>query len=84
MLCKAKERPEQVKQVIATPKSQGPVSTYRAVTKKLDAYSPLRYSSSGEVIEVGEQITEFAVGDFVACAGVGYANHAEIMQFLET
>ena len=47
--------------------------------KKLDAYSPLGYSCAGEVIEVGEGVTAFKVGDKVACAGVGYANHAEIV-----
>jgi len=79
LLGKAKERPQQVKQVIDTLKKQGPIQTYRAVMKKLDAYSPLGYSSAGEVIEVGEGVTEFEVGDKVACAGAGYANHAEIV-----
>lgn len=79
LLAKAKERPQQVKQVLETLKSQGPINTYRAVTKKLDAYSPLGYSCSGEVIAIGEGVTKFAVGDLVACAGVGYANHAEII-----
>jgi polar amino acid transport system substrate-binding protein len=46
---------------------------------KLEAYSPCGYSSAGEVIEVGEGTTGFAVGDLVACAGVGYANHAEVI-----
>lgn len=79
LIGKAKERPQQVKQVIDTFKKLGPVQTYRAVMKKLDAYSPLGYSSAGEVIEVGEGVTEFKVGDRVACAGAGYANHAEII-----
>ena len=79
LLGKAKERPQQVKQVIDTLKKQGPIQTYRAVMKKLDAYSPLGYSCSGEVVEVGEGVTEFVVGDKVACAGAGYANHAEIV-----
>ena len=79
LLAKAKERPQQVKQVIDTIKSQGPINTYRAVTKKLEAYSPLGYSCSGEVIAIGENVSEFCVGDLVACAGVGYANHAEIV-----
>lgn len=79
LIGKAKERPQQVKQVIDTIKKQGPVQTYRAVMKKLDAYSPLGYSCAGEVIEVGEEVTEFSVGDRVACAGAGYANHAEIV-----
>ncbi|MDB2624711.1 bi-domain-containing oxidoreductase [Flavobacteriaceae bacterium] len=79
LLGKAKERPQQVKQVIDTLRKQGPIQTYRAVTKKLDAYSPLGYSCAGEVIEVGENVTSFKVGDKVACAGVGYANHAEVV-----
>ncbi len=79
LIGKAKERPQQVKQVIDTLKKQGPIQTYRAVMKKLDAYSPLGYSCAGEVVEVGEGVTEFEVGDKVACAGAGYANHAEIV-----
>jgi len=79
LIGKAKERPQQVKQVIDTLKKQGPMQTYRAVMKKLDAYSPLGYSCAGKILEVGEGVTEFKVGDNVACAGVGYANHAEIV-----
>lgn len=79
LIGKAKERPQQVKQVLDVLKKQGPIQTYRAVTKKLEAYSPAGYSCSGEVIEVGEGVTEFAVGDRVACAGVGFANHAELV-----
>ena len=79
LIGKAKERPQQVKQVIDTLKKQGPIQTYRAVMKKLDAYSPLGYSCAGEVVEVGEEVTSFKVGDKVACSGVGYANHAEVV-----
>lgn len=79
LIGKAKERPQQVKQVLETLKTQGVVKTYRAVMKKLDSYSSLGYSCSGEVIEVGEGVTEFKVGDKVACGGVGYASHAEIV-----
>ncbi len=79
LIGKAKERPQQVKQVIDTLIQQGPVQTYRAVTKKLEAYSSLGYSSAGEVIAVGEGVSEFVIGDLVACAGAGYAIHAEII-----
>ena len=48
---KAKERPEQVKQVVDTLRSQGTVQTYRAVMKKLDSYSPLGYSCVGTVVQ---------------------------------
>lgn len=80
LIGKAKERPQQVKQVLQVLQQQGPVQTYRAVMKKLDAYSPLGYSCAGEVIAVGAGVTGFTVGDRVACAGAGYANHAEVVQ----
>lgn len=79
LIGKAKERPQQVKQVLEVLAQQGPVQTYRAVNKKLEAYSPLGYSSAGEVIAVGEGVTQYTTGDLVACAGVGFANHAEII-----
>ena len=75
---KAKERPEQVKQVIDTLKTQGPVRTYRAVMKKLDAHSPLGYSCVGQVIDLAPDVNEFLLGDYVACGG-GSASHAEIV-----
>jgi predicted dehydrogenase len=37
------------------------------------------YSACGEVIAVGEGVTGFQVGDFVACGGAGQANHAEFI-----
>jgi len=39
----------------------------------------LGYSSAGEVVAVGRDVTEVTVGDLVACAGAGRANHAEVV-----
>jgi predicted dehydrogenase/threonine dehydrogenase-like Zn-dependent dehydrogenase len=39
----------------------------------------LGYSCSGKVIAVGKKITKFRAGDFVACAGAGFAHHAEMI-----
>ena len=75
---KARERPEQVKQVIDTLKTHGPVQTYRAVMKKLDAHSPLGYSCVGEVIDVSPDVQSIKVGDFVGCGGAT-AVHAEMV-----
>ena len=75
---KAKERPEQVKQIVDVLKSQGPVQTYRAVMKKLDSYSPLGYSCAGEVIAVESDVVGLGVGDLVACGGLT-ASHAEVV-----
>ena len=47
VLDKARARPQQVRQVLEVIRRQGPVQAYRAVMKKLDAYSPLGYSSAG-------------------------------------
>lgn len=75
---KAKERPEQLKQVIDTLKTHGPVQTYRAVMKKLDAYSPLGYSCAGKVVDIGRGSTVFQIGDLVACGGFS-ASHADFV-----
>ena len=75
---KAKERPQQVKQVFETLKAQGLVQTYRAVMRKLDSYSPLGYSCTGEVIDAAPGVTAFKVGDLVACGGLSAA-HAEVV-----
>jgi predicted dehydrogenase/threonine dehydrogenase-like Zn-dependent dehydrogenase len=40
---------------------------------------PLGHSCSGKVIAVGKKVTKFRPGDYVACAGNGFANHADIV-----
>ena len=74
----AKAKPDQVKQVLTTLRQLGPVATYRKVMNKLDSMTSLGYSCAGEVIEVGRNVPDIKVGDLIACAGGGYANHAEI------
>ena len=76
---KARERPQQVKQVIDVLRSQGPIQTYRAVMKKLDSHSPLGYSCAGQVIDMASNVSDFSIGDLIACSGVGVANHAEVV-----
>ncbi len=39
----------------------------------------LGHSCSGKVIAVGKKVTQFRPGDYVACAGNGFANHADII-----
>ena len=78
LITKAKQKPEKVKQVIDSLKSDGIRSTYQKVMNKLDFPAPLGYSCAGEIIEVGENVKEFSVGDFVACGGAS-AVHAEVV-----
>ena len=77
-LGKAMARKEEVKKVIRTAKTIGVSETYKLMMNKLDAPSALGYSCSGEVIAVADDVTEFKVGDRVACAGAG-AVHAEVV-----
>ncbi|MFS8637732.1 MAG: bi-domain-containing oxidoreductase [Gemmatimonadota bacterium] len=77
LLGKARERPDQVRKVIDTIKREGLASAYRKVRSRLSAPSPLGYSCAGVVEAVGAGVDDIEVGQLVACAGAGYANHAE-------
>jgi len=77
LLAKARARPDLVQKVISTARKQGIMNTFRKVQTKLETPIPLGYSCAGVVVEVGEDVHEFRVGDRVACAGAGYANHAD-------
>jgi predicted dehydrogenase/threonine dehydrogenase-like Zn-dependent dehydrogenase len=76
---KAKARPDLMKQFMDKVKKDGVVSAFDAVKSRLDQSMPLGYSSAGIVRAIGESVTEFKPGDRVACAGAGYANHAEVV-----
>jgi len=78
LIGKAKEKPDQVKQVLDSVKVEGLGATYQKVMNKLDAPSPLGYSCAGEVIAVGSDITDLKPGDRVACGGAG-AVHADMV-----
>jgi predicted dehydrogenase/threonine dehydrogenase-like Zn-dependent dehydrogenase len=79
LLGKARERPEQVRTVLETAAREGVVATYRKVRARLAELSSLGYSLAGVVEAVGAGVRSLEVGDVVACAGAGYANHAELV-----
>ncbi|MGA2210989.1 MAG: bi-domain-containing oxidoreductase [Acidimicrobiales bacterium] len=77
LIGKARRRPDQVKQVLDTARSVGPAETWRIVSDRLSSPMLTGYSSAGIVVEVGPNVGDIRPGDLVACAGAGYANHAE-------
>jgi len=76
---KARARPDLVRQVFDTVKREGVAATIRKVQSRLDQWKLLGYATAGRVVEVGEGVTGFGVGDHVACAGQDYASHAEVV-----
>jgi len=76
---KAKERPDLVRKAVNKMKRDGVVDTLSSVFARLEEPLPLGYSAAGEVVAVGAGLgNEFHVGDRVAIAGAGKANHAEV------
>jgi len=74
-LAMAQERPDLVQKVIDKAKNDGILSAYNQAISRLSKPEPLGYSCAGVVTDT--DITEFSVGDRVACGGAGYASHAE-------
>jgi polar amino acid transport system substrate-binding protein len=79
LLNKARQRPDLVAQVIQNIKKEGLAATISKVKAKLDSLKAMGYSTSGVVLSSMDTNGLFKAGDRVACAGVDYASHAEIV-----
>ena len=79
LLGKAQARPDLVRKVLEKARKEGWKSTLQNVRSRLERPMPLGYSASGIVEAVGEGVAGLRVGDRVAAAGAGYANHAEVI-----
>jgi len=60
-------------------KENGVAGTLALISGKRYQLLEMGYSCSGQVIAIGAAVKEFAVGDYVACGGAGFASHAEIV-----
>ena len=76
---RALKQPQNVKRVVQMMKDQGVARVVSRVAGILNAGTPTGYSAAGRVAAVGDLVMGFAVGDLVACAGAGVANHAELI-----
>ena len=72
---KARQQPDKVRMVLDKIRTDGLLPTLEAVRSKLDQPLPLGYCNVGVVVEVGEGVAGFAVGDRVVSNG----KHAEIV-----
>ena len=74
---KARSRPDLVRQVLRKARQEGILPTIKAAFNRLDQPMALGYSSAGTIVEAGTGLQGFKTGDRVACAGGGFASHAE-------
>ena len=74
---KAFEQPAKVKKALRMIETEGISRTIEKIRGKLESGSVIGYSLSGIVLAIGNGIKDLKIGDRVACAGSGLANHAE-------
>lgn len=79
LLGKAMARPDLVRLVYEKAKKEGFINVFKEAMNRLDEPVPLGYCSAGIIVEVGEGVRRFNIGDKVACAGAGFASHAEVV-----
>ncbi|HBY58144.1 MAG TPA: oxidoreductase [Candidatus Atribacteria bacterium] len=77
---RALREPQNIKKGLNLIKEKGILKTKNILQSTFESGSPTGYSTAGTVVEVGAQVRNIKVGDRVACAGAGYANHAECIE----
>ena len=78
LIGKARARPDQARQAVDRMRRDGVKSTLEVVRQRLEELGPLGYSACGTVVEADPSARGIQVGDRVAIAGAGSANHAEV------
>lgn len=79
VVARVTEQPQLALKVLKKARTEGISKTRELIRQNLTDEGPSGYSSAGVVIEVGSAVRGLSVGDLVACAGAGHANHAEIV-----
>lgn len=79
LLQKGRARPDLVRKVVDRARVEGVRSAVAAARERLDALTPIGYSSAGHIVRVGREVHGLAPGDPVACGGGGWASHAQLV-----
>ncbi|MFT5723129.1 MAG: putative dehydrogenase/threonine dehydrogenase-like Zn-dependent dehydrogenase [Bacteroidia bacterium] len=77
LIKRALDQPAEVRNALNFAKENGIMKMIARVRGTLEGGKPTGYSIAGIVIAVGKGVKEYSVGDHVAAAGAGIANHAE-------
>ena len=77
---RALRQPQNIKKGLNMIKQKGILKTKNVLKSTFELGSPTGYSAAGTVVEVGAKIKDTKIGGRVACAGAGYANHAEYIE----
>ncbi|HSO27302.1 MAG TPA: bi-domain-containing oxidoreductase, partial [Anaerolineales bacterium] len=80
LLGKARSRPDLLRQMMDKARREGVIGALEAAVNRLGQPMPLGYSSAGTIVALGAGMSGFEIGDRVACAGGGYAVHAEFIR----
>ena len=75
LVAKATQQPQRLRAVIEKLGTDGVKPTIEALARKLDQPLMLGYCNVGIIVELGANVTGFAIGDRVACNG----SHAEVV-----
>lgn len=79
LIRRALDQPENVKKVLDSVKNDGLSKAMNKVRTKVEGGTPTGYSVSGRIIGLGKGINDMVIGQEVAAAGAGFANHAEVV-----
>ena len=79
LISRAIQNPELIKKTLRMGLEKGAQKTANEIQNILSEPQQLGYSCAGTVIKCGSRIRNFKPGDKVACAGAGFANHAEMV-----
>lgn len=77
---RALRQPEKVATAARLAATKGVKRTWNLIEEKRSGSQPTGYSAAGVVVEVGSDIKDIDCGSRVACAGGGYAVHAEFIR----